>query len=194
MILATYHPVRILLCHLQVPLGLGVTWAIAFLLTESGVYNYKGCDINVPASNTLSAYCRNHVPRMKHCRTDTSHAIKSSPWFRLPYPLQWGTPVFSWKMAIVMCVVSIIATVDSVSFLFSLQQYSAFVILEIFVVYVSNDDIDLHCPYWQLSLFLMYNQYFLSKFRMKIHLYIYIYIYIWKLEQKVTNSILSYIF
>ncbi|CAL9065700.1 nucleobase-ascorbate transporter 12-like isoform X2 [Musa acuminata AAA Group] len=104
---------RIFLIY-AVPLGLGVTWAIAFLLTESGVYNYKGCDINVPASNTLSAYCRKHVPRMKHCRTDTSHAIKSSPWFRLPYPLQWGTPVFGWKMAIVMCVVSIIATVDSV--------------------------------------------------------------------------------
>ncbi|WOL03469.1 hypothetical protein Cni_G12189 [Canna indica] len=104
---------RIFLIY-AVPLGLGVTWAIAFLLTESGVYSYKGCDINIPASNNLSAYCRKHAPRMKHCRIDTSHALKSSPWFRLPYPLQWGTPVFSWKMAIVMCVVSIIATVDSV--------------------------------------------------------------------------------
>jgi len=51
---------------------------------------------------------------MKSCRVDTSHALRSSPWFRFPYPLQWGTPVFSWKMGLVMCVVSVIASVDSV--------------------------------------------------------------------------------
>ncbi|XP_015873187.1 nucleobase-ascorbate transporter 12 isoform X2 [Ziziphus jujuba] len=97
-----------------VPLGLAITWAAAFLLTEAGAYSYKGCDIHVPASNIISEHCRKHVSRMKHCRVDTSHALKSSPWFRFPYPLQWGTPVFTWKMAIVMCVVSIIASVDSV--------------------------------------------------------------------------------
>ncbi|XP_073118208.1 nucleobase-ascorbate transporter 12 [Elaeis guineensis] len=104
---------RIFLVY-AVPLGLAITWAIAFLLTETGVYSYKGCDINVPPSNTISAYCRKHVPRMKHCRVDTSHALSSSPWFRFPYPLQWGTPLFNWKIALVMCAVSIIASVDSV--------------------------------------------------------------------------------
>ncbi|XP_042509714.1 nucleobase-ascorbate transporter 12-like isoform X2 [Macadamia integrifolia] len=97
-----------------VPLSLAITWAAAFLLTEVGAYNYKGCDINVPASNIISESCRKHVLRMKHCRVDTSHALKSSPWFRFPYPLQWGTPIFDWKMALVMCVVSIVASVDSV--------------------------------------------------------------------------------
>ncbi|KDP34376.1 hypothetical protein JCGZ_11259 [Jatropha curcas] len=97
-----------------VPLGLAITWAAAFLLTEAGAYSYKGCDANIPASNIISDHCRKHVSRMKHCRVDTSHALKSSPWFRFPYPLQWGTPVFEWKMALVMCVVSIIASVDSV--------------------------------------------------------------------------------
>lgn len=97
-----------------VPLGLAITWAAAFLLTEAGAYSYKGCDANIPASNIVSNHCRKHVSRMKHCRVDTSHALKSSPWFRFPYPLQWGTPVFEWKMALVMCVVSIIASVDSV--------------------------------------------------------------------------------
>lgn len=105
------------LLNWQVPLGMGITWAAAFLLTEAGAYSYKGCDINVPASNIVSEHCRKHISRMKHCRVDTSHALKSSPWFRFPYPLQWGTPVFSWKMAFVMCVVSLIASVDSVSFL-----------------------------------------------------------------------------
>ncbi|EOY33555.1 hypothetical protein QUC31_018880 [Theobroma cacao] len=104
---------RIFLIY-AVPLGLGITWAAAFLLTEAGAYSYKGCDTNVPASNIISEHCRKHVSRMKHCRVDTSHALKSSPWFRFPYPLQWGTPVFNWKMALVMCVVSVIASVDSV--------------------------------------------------------------------------------
>lgn len=97
-----------------VPLGLGITWAFAFLLTEAGAYSYKGCDINVPTSNIISDFCQRHVSKMKHCRVDTSHALKSSPWFRFPYPLQWGTPVFHWKMALVMCAVSLITSVDSV--------------------------------------------------------------------------------
>ncbi|KAJ6906567.1 nucleobase-ascorbate transporter 12 [Populus alba x Populus x berolinensis] len=105
---------RIFLIY-AVPLGLAITWAAAFLLTEAGVYSYKGCDANVPASNIISDHCRKHVSRIKHCRVDTSHALKSSPWFRFPYPLQWGTPVFEWKMALVMCAVSIISSVDSAS-------------------------------------------------------------------------------
>uniref|UniRef100_A0A2P2M6Z4 Nucleobase-ascorbate transporter 12 n=1 Tax=Rhizophora mucronata TaxID=61149 RepID=A0A2P2M6Z4_RHIMU len=51
---------------------------------------------------------------MKHCRVDSSHVLRSSSWFRFPYPLQWGTPVFNWKMALVMCFVSLISSVDSV--------------------------------------------------------------------------------
>ncbi|ONM56400.1 Nucleobase-ascorbate transporter 12 [Zea mays] len=69
-----------------VPLGLGITWVVAFVLTATGVYSYKGCDANIPASNNVSAFCQKH----------------------------WGTPVFSWKMGLVMCVVSVIASVDSV--------------------------------------------------------------------------------
>lgn len=97
-----------------VPLGLAITWAVALLLTAVGAYSYKGCDVNVPVSNIISDHCRKIIPRMKHCRVDAAHALSSAPWFRFPYPLQWGTPVFHWKMAIVMCVVSIISSVDSV--------------------------------------------------------------------------------
>ena len=116
-------------------MGLGITWAAAFLLTEAGAYSYKGCDINVPASNIVSEHCRKHISRMKHCRVDTSHALKSSPWFRFPYPLQWGTPVFTWKMAFVMCVVSIIASVDSVSFLFYVIKLSLFFLQSVGLYY-----------------------------------------------------------
>ncbi|CAN7137106.1 unnamed protein product [Brassica rapa subsp. narinosa] len=104
---------RIFLIY-AVPLSLAITWAAAFLLTEAGAYTYKGCDPNVPVSNVVSNHCRKYMTRMKYCRVDTSHALRSAPWFRFPYPLQWGVPIFTWKMSLVMCVVSIIASVDSV--------------------------------------------------------------------------------
>ncbi|KAF8086415.1 hypothetical protein N665_0626s0007 [Sinapis alba] len=104
---------RIFLIY-AVPLSLAITWAAAFLLSEAGAYTYKGCDPNVPVSNVVSSHCRKYMTRMKYCRVDTSHAMRYAPWFRFPYPLQWGVPIFSWKMSIVMCVVSIIASVDSV--------------------------------------------------------------------------------
>ncbi|KAG5577941.1 hypothetical protein H5410_058075 [Solanum commersonii] len=97
-----------------VPLGLAITWAVAFLLTAVGVYSYKGCDVNAPVSHIISDHCRENIPKMTHCRVDALHALGSAPWFRFPYPLQWGMPVFHWKMALVMCVVSIISSVDSV--------------------------------------------------------------------------------
>ncbi|GAB2234859.1 hypothetical protein Droror1_Dr00004126 [Drosera rotundifolia] len=103
---------RIFLIY-AVPLGLGITWAMAFLLTEAGVYKYD-CNPNIPASNLISEHCRKQVTKMQQCRVDTSHALKVARWFRFPYPLQWGMPVFSWKMALIMCVVAIIASVDSV--------------------------------------------------------------------------------
>ncbi|KAI3935231.1 hypothetical protein MKW98_018420, partial [Papaver atlanticum] len=77
-------------------------------------YTYKGGDVNVPASNIISEACKKRIPKMKHFRVDTSHASKASPWFRFPYPLQWGMPIFHWKTALVMCVVSIVASVYSV--------------------------------------------------------------------------------
>ncbi|CAN6833273.1 unnamed protein product [Brassica oleracea] len=104
---------RIFLIY-AVPLSLAITWAAAFLLTEAGAYTYKGCDPNVPVSNVVSNHCRKYMTRMKYCRVDTSHALRSAPWFRFPYPLQWGVPIFTWKTSLVMCVVSIIASVDSV--------------------------------------------------------------------------------
>ncbi|KAI5070170.1 hypothetical protein GOP47_0014513 [Adiantum capillus-veneris] len=97
-----------------VPLGLGIVWAYAFLLTEAGAYNYKGCSVHVPSSNIISEECRRHVFTMMHCRTDASVAMKTAAWFRFPYPFQWGIPSFHWRTACLMIVASIVATVDSV--------------------------------------------------------------------------------
>ncbi|XP_031405433.1 nucleobase-ascorbate transporter 3 isoform X1 [Punica granatum] len=57
-------------------LCIGIIWAFAAILTVSGAYN------NVPEQTKLS------------CRTDRSFLMSSAPWIKIPYPFQWGTPVF----------------------------------------------------------------------------------------------------
>lgn len=100
---------------MQVPLGLGIIWAYAFLLTAAGAYNFGGCNVHVPLPNIVSDKCRKHVLTMMHCRTDVSVAMQTADWFRIPYPLQWGIPVFRWKSACIMIAASVIASIDSVS-------------------------------------------------------------------------------
>ncbi|KAH7442494.1 hypothetical protein KP509_03G091600 [Ceratopteris richardii] len=97
-----------------VPLGTAIVWAYAFLLTEAGVYNHKGCNVHVPTSNIISDECRKHIFTMMHCRTDVSLAMKTAAWFRVPYPFQWGIPNFHWKTACLMTLASLVAAIDSV--------------------------------------------------------------------------------
>ncbi|XP_017248561.1 nucleobase-ascorbate transporter 11 [Daucus carota subsp. sativus] len=97
-----------------VPLSVVITWTYAFFLTAGGAYSYKGCVSNIPSSNILIDACRKHAQTMKHCRTDVSDAWHTAAWVRVPYPLQWGTPIFHLRTSIIMIIVSLIATVDSV--------------------------------------------------------------------------------
>ncbi|GMH06291.1 hypothetical protein Nepgr_008131 [Nepenthes gracilis] len=97
-----------------VPLSVAIIWAYAFFLTAGGAYNYKGCSTNIPTSNILVDTCRKHSYTMKHCRTDVSDAWRTSAWVRIPYPLQWGLPVFQLRTCIIMIIVSLVSSVDSV--------------------------------------------------------------------------------
>ncbi|CAL9162924.1 unnamed protein product [Musa hybrid cultivar] len=54
-----------------------IVWAFAAILTAAGAYN------NVPEKTKL------------HCRTDRSYLISSAPWIKIPYPFQWGGPIFA---------------------------------------------------------------------------------------------------
>ncbi|XP_027346947.1 nucleobase-ascorbate transporter 11-like isoform X2 [Abrus precatorius] len=97
-----------------VPLSVTMTWIYASFLTAGGAYNYKGCNPKIPSSNILTDACRRHAYTMKHCRTDISNALSTSAWLRIPYPLQWGFPIFHFRTCIIMTIVSLVATVDSV--------------------------------------------------------------------------------
>ncbi|KAG2637027.1 nucleobase-ascorbate transporter 11-like isoform X2 [Panicum virgatum] len=105
---------RIFLVY-AVPLSVAIVWAYAFFLTAGGAYNFKGCSSNIPSSNILLDSCRRHLETMKRCRTDVSTAWKTAAWVRVPYPFQWGPPTFHFKTGIIMIVVSLVASVDSLS-------------------------------------------------------------------------------
>ncbi|CAK9178602.1 unnamed protein product [Ilex paraguariensis] len=55
---------------------IGIVWAFAAILTEAGAYN------NV----------RDQTQRS--CRTDRAYLVSSAPWIKIPYPFQWGGPIF----------------------------------------------------------------------------------------------------
>ncbi|XP_037497692.1 nucleobase-ascorbate transporter 11 isoform X2 [Jatropha curcas] len=97
-----------------VPLSVMIIWTYAFFLTAGGAYNYKGCSPDIPSSNILVDACRRHAYTMQHCRTDVSNALRTSAWVRIPYPLQWGIPIFHLRTSLIMIIVSLVASVDSV--------------------------------------------------------------------------------
>ncbi|KAF0906618.1 hypothetical protein E2562_012201 [Oryza meyeriana var. granulata] len=105
---------RIFLIY-AVPFSVAIVWAYAFFLTAGGAYNFKGCSLNIPSSNILMDSCRRHLETMRRCRTDASNAWRTAAWVRVPYPFQWGPPTFHFKTSIVMIVVSLVASVDSLS-------------------------------------------------------------------------------
>ncbi|KAG6522797.1 hypothetical protein ZIOFF_019952 [Zingiber officinale] len=76
-------------------ISVGIVWLFALILTLGGAYR--------------------HAPRRTqlHCRTDRSGLIGASPWIRIPYPFQWGTPTFDAGEAFAMMVASFVALVES---------------------------------------------------------------------------------
>lgn len=55
---------------------IAIIWAFAAILTVSGAYNDAG------------------QQTQQNCRTDRSYLISSAPWIKVPYPFQWGAPIF----------------------------------------------------------------------------------------------------
>jgi hypothetical protein len=78
------------LCRLRifelfpVLLGILLSWFIAWLLTIGGVYNSSSADVQAA------------------CRTDQSTVLYNSPWFKFPYPGQWGPIQMTWASTLTM--------------------------------------------------------------------------------------------
>lgn len=65
-------------------LGILLSWFIAWLLTIGGAYNSSPADVQAA------------------CRTDQSNVLFNSPWFRFPYPGQWGPIHITWASTLTM--------------------------------------------------------------------------------------------
>ncbi|XP_040996630.1 nucleobase-ascorbate transporter 3-like [Juglans microcarpa x Juglans regia] len=80
---------------------IGIVWAFAAILTEAGAYN------NVKEQTKRS------------CRTDRSYLIQSAPWIKIPYPFQWGTPIFRASHVFAMIGAALVTSAESTGTFFA---------------------------------------------------------------------------
>ncbi|KAG9455084.1 hypothetical protein H6P81_007988 [Aristolochia fimbriata] len=70
-------------------------WAYSHVLTAAGAYRHT------PLRTQLN------------CRTDRANLISSAPWFKFPYPLQWGAPTFNAGHTIAMMAAVLVSLIES---------------------------------------------------------------------------------
>ncbi|KAG9440731.1 hypothetical protein H6P81_020896 [Aristolochia fimbriata] len=87
-------------------LCIGIIWAFAAVLTVSGAYN------SVPERTK------------QHCRTDRSYLMSSAPWIKIPYPFQWGAPIFSASHVFGMFGAAIVASAESTGTFYAAARLS----------------------------------------------------------------------
>ncbi|KAK5818144.1 hypothetical protein PVK06_023075 [Gossypium arboreum] len=72
-----------------------IIWIYSLILTAGGAYRNK------PIATQIS------------CRTDRANLISTAPWFKFPYPLQWGPPTFSAGHSFAMMSAVLVSMVES---------------------------------------------------------------------------------
>ncbi|XP_021776206.1 nucleobase-ascorbate transporter 1-like [Chenopodium quinoa] len=72
-----------------------IVWLYAVILTAAGAYRHK------PGHTQNS------------CRTDRANLISTAPWFKFPYPLQWGPPTFAAGHSIAMMASVLVSMIES---------------------------------------------------------------------------------
>ncbi|KAJ6954995.1 hypothetical protein NC652_006439 [Populus alba x Populus x berolinensis] len=79
----------------------GIIWAFAAILTVSGAYNNAGQQTK------------------QSCRTDRSYLMSSAPWVRVPYPFQWGAPIFRASHVFGMIGAALVSSAESTGTFFA---------------------------------------------------------------------------
>jgi nucleobase transporter 1/2 len=82
-----------------------IVWVYAHILTAAGAYNER------PPETQFS------------CRTDRAGIIWGSPWVRIPYPLQWGRPLFYAGDAFAMIAASFASLIESTGTFIAVQRF-----------------------------------------------------------------------
>ncbi|XP_011017252.1 PREDICTED: nucleobase-ascorbate transporter 3-like [Populus euphratica] len=79
----------------------GIIWAFAAILTVSGAYNNVGQQTK------------------QSCRTDRSYLMSSAPWVKIPYPFQWGAPIFRASHVFGMIGAALVSSAESTGTFFA---------------------------------------------------------------------------
>ncbi|XP_059633375.1 nucleobase-ascorbate transporter 3 [Cornus florida] len=85
-------------------LCIGIVWAFAAILTAAGAYN------NVREQTKQS------------CRIDSSSLMSSAPWVKIPYPFQWGAPIFRASHVFGMMGAALVSTAESTGTFFAASR------------------------------------------------------------------------
>ncbi|XP_010532269.1 PREDICTED: nucleobase-ascorbate transporter 5 isoform X1 [Tarenaya hassleriana] len=87
--------------------SVAVVWLYAYVLTIGGAYNGAG------------------LKTQTSCRTDRAGLIGAAPWIRVPWPFQWGAPLFDAGEAFAMMMASFVALVESTGAFIIVSRYAS---------------------------------------------------------------------
>ncbi|KAJ7542054.1 hypothetical protein O6H91_10G087500 [Diphasiastrum complanatum] len=87
-------------------LSVPIIWVYAHILTVGGAYK------NASDKGKM------------HCRTDRAHLVDDSPWVRIPYPLEWGSPTFNAGDVFAVMASVLVAQVESTATIYGVSRLS----------------------------------------------------------------------
>ncbi|AES59504.1 putative xanthine/uracil/vitamin C permease [Medicago truncatula] len=85
---------------------IAIIWAFAAILTVAGAYNTS-------KEKTQTS-----------CRTDRSYLLTRAPWIYVPYPFQWGTPIFKASHVFGMMGAALVTSFESTGTFFAAARLS----------------------------------------------------------------------
>eukprot|EP00249_Psilotum_nudum_P023016 c28727_g2_i2 orf=1124-2374(-) len=88
-------------------LSVVILWTFDYLLTVSGAYKH------VPHKTKL------------HCRADKADLISTAPWIKVPYPLQWGSPIFDAGHTFAIMASVFVSLVESTGAFFAVSRLAS---------------------------------------------------------------------
>ncbi|KAJ6813410.1 nucleobase-ascorbate transporter 1 [Iris pallida] len=92
-----YRPFRDIPIFERFPVIICVTviWIYSVILTAGGAYRHRP------------------MKTQNSCQTDRANLISSAPWFKFPYPMQWGAPTFDAGHAVAMMAAVFVSLAES---------------------------------------------------------------------------------
>ncbi|KAF5444296.1 hypothetical protein F2P56_036782 [Juglans regia] len=98
---------RAIVDRYAVLLSVAIVWVYAEILTVAGAYNNRSLKTQIS------------------CRTDRAGLISASPWIRVPYPFQWGSPTFNAGDALAMMAAAFVAIIESTGTFIAASRYGS---------------------------------------------------------------------